>query len=108
VKRNRLRASVRRTVLFGLITYSLTVLWYARHSHDPAQIADERARGPWYTTKTESSFQDMVIKLRRVIIAARLQRPGPYKPRPKKPAPCSWPGPQPKHDHQKSKSRGPG
>jgi len=41
----------------------------------------------------------MVIKLRRVIIAARFQHPGVYQPHPKKPAPSCWPGPQPKHDH---------
>ena len=37
---------------------------------------------PWYTTKTEPSFDDMAVKLRRVIIAARFSHPGPYRPRP--------------------------
>jgi hypothetical protein len=80
--RNRLRNAVQRTVPFGLIAYSLTVLWYTRHGHDPEQAAQQRTRQRWYTTKTEPSFEDMVIKLRRVIIAARFQHPGPYQPQP--------------------------
>jgi DDE superfamily endonuclease len=80
--RNRLRNAVQRTVPFGLIAYSLTVLWYTRHGHDPAQITEQRTRQRWYTNKTEPSFEDMVIKLRRVIIAARFQHPGVYQPQP--------------------------
>ena len=80
--RNRLRNAVQRTVPFGLIAYSLTVLWYTRHGHDPEQITEQRTRSRWYTTKTEPSFEDMVIKLRRVIIATRFQHPGPYQPQP--------------------------
>lgn len=80
--RNRLRNAVQRTVPFGMIAYSLTVLWYTRSGHDPEQAADQRARSRWYTTKTEPSFEDMVIKLRRVIIAARFSHPGVYQPRP--------------------------
>jgi hypothetical protein len=33
----------------------------------------------WYTTKTEPSFEDMTVKLRRVIIAARFRPPAPYQ-----------------------------
>jgi hypothetical protein len=33
--------------------------------------------GRWYTTKTEPSYDDMIIKLRRVIIAARFRGPCP-------------------------------
>jgi hypothetical protein len=80
--RNRLRNAVQRTVPFGLIAYSLTVLWYTRHGHDPEQAAEQRTRQRWYTTKAEPSFEDMAVKLRRVIIAARFQRPGPYQPQP--------------------------
>jgi len=80
--RNRLRNAVERTVPFGLITYSLIIFWYTLNGHDPAQITTHRARARWYTTKTEPSFEDMIIKLRRVIIAARFQHPGPYQPQP--------------------------
>lgn len=80
--RNRLRNAVQRTVPFGLIAYSLTVLWYTRSGHDPEQITARRARSRWYTTKKEPSFEDMAVKLRRVIIAARFQHPGVYQPQP--------------------------
>jgi hypothetical protein len=32
-----------------------------------------RTRARWYTTKTEPSYDDMAVKLRRVIIAARFR-----------------------------------
>ena len=97
-----------RTVPLGLITCSFVILLYTGHGHDPQQIADVRARRRWYTTKAERSFEDVVTKLRRVIIAARFQHPAPTSQNPKKPAPSSWPGPQPKHDHlevRKSRAR---
>ena len=42
-----------------------------------AIVASHRARARWYTTKTEPSDDDMTIKLRRVIIAARIRSPCP-------------------------------
>jgi hypothetical protein len=36
-----------------------------------------QARVRWYTTKTEPSYDDMAVKLRRVIIAARFRSPCP-------------------------------
>jgi hypothetical protein len=77
--RNRTRAAVQRTVPFGLVCLSLTVLWYASYGHAPADAADHRSRARWYTTKTAPSFDDMTIKLRRVIIAARFRPPTPYQ-----------------------------
>ena len=47
--------------------------------HSPADTAERRARSRWYTTKTEPSFEDMVIKLRRVIIAERFRPQAPYQ-----------------------------
>lgn len=58
------------------------MLWYTCHGHDPEQAAEQRTRQRWYTTKTEPSFEDMAVKLRRVIIAARFQHPGPHQPQP--------------------------
>jgi hypothetical protein len=77
--RNRTRKAVERTVPFGLICLSLTVVWYAAAGHAPADVAEHRSRARWYTTKTEPSFEDMTIKLRRVIIAARFRPQGPYQ-----------------------------
>jgi hypothetical protein len=77
--RNRTRQSVLRTVPFGLICLSLVTLCYAAAGHAPTDVADRRERSRWYTTKTEPSFEDMTIKLRRVIIAARFRPPAPYQ-----------------------------
>ncbi|MER5917173.1 transposase [Streptomyces sp. NPDC001982] len=69
--RSRTENAVRRTVPFGLYCYSITVVWYALHGHHPNDAADRREQAPWYTTKTDPAFVDMLAKLRRVIIAAR-------------------------------------
>jgi hypothetical protein len=71
--RNRTRQAVERTVPFGLICLSLVIVWYATAGHSPADAAERRSRSRWYTTKTEPSFEDMTIKLRRVLIADRFR-----------------------------------
>jgi xanthine/CO dehydrogenase XdhC/CoxF family maturation factor len=103
--RNRLRLAVERTVPFGLTCLSLVTVWYALHGHAPDDAAVHRARARWYTTKTEPSYDDMTIKLRRVIIAARFRGPCPDQVTRKKPGPSSRPGPQPEHDHQNRETR---
>jgi hypothetical protein len=75
--RNRTARAVERTVPFGLTAYTLVILWYARHGNPTGDVAAHRALSPWYTTKTEVSFQDMTDTLRRVIIAARFTPPSP-------------------------------
>jgi hypothetical protein len=75
--RNRTRRAVERTVPFGLICFSMVTVWYALHGHAPDDVATHRIRARWYTTKTEPSYDDMTIKLRRVIIAARFSSPCP-------------------------------
>jgi hypothetical protein len=77
--RNHLEQAVQRIVPFGMLTMSLVVIWYALHGHHPDDVTDRRARQPWYTTKTESSFEDMLAKLRRTIIAARFLPERPRK-----------------------------
>jgi DDE superfamily endonuclease len=72
--RNRVRAAVERTVPFTMLVHTLIVIWYARHGHDAAGIAARRAAQPWYTTKTEPAFEDMLAKLRRVMIIARISK----------------------------------
>jgi hypothetical protein len=69
--RNRSRQAVERTVPFALLVHTLIVCWYTRHGYDPADIDARRAEQPWYTEKAEPAFEDMVIKLRRTLIAAR-------------------------------------
>jgi hypothetical protein len=63
-----------------------TALGYALLGHCADDVASHRAQARWYTTKTEPSYDDMAVKLRRVIIAAGfrghpLSRPPRRKPR---------------------------
>ncbi|MCA1680559.1 MAG: transposase [Actinobacteria bacterium] len=69
--RNRSRRAVERTVPFQFHCMTLTILWYALEGHHPADVEEHRARAPWYHTKTNPSFADMLAKLRRTIIAAQ-------------------------------------
>jgi hypothetical protein len=75
--RNRSRKAVERTVPFALLVHTLIVCWYARHGYDPADIDARRAEQPWYTEKAEPAFEDMVVKLRRTLIAARFSPANP-------------------------------
>jgi hypothetical protein len=66
---NRTEKAVLRTVPFQFLAMSLTITWYALHGHHPDDIAEHRTLRPWYLSKTNPSFADMLAKLRRVIIA---------------------------------------
>ena len=70
--RNRTRRAVERTVPFALIVSTLVVTWYARHGHPRHAVTARRHDQPWYATKTEPAFEDMLIQLRRTMIAARI------------------------------------
>jgi len=80
--RNRVRRAVERTVPFAMLVHTLIIIWYARYGHDPADVDDRRAAQPWYRTKTEPAFEDMLIKLRRTMIAARFSPDRPGQPEP--------------------------
>lgn len=69
--RNRNRKAVERTVPFQFLAMTLTIVWYALHGHHPDDIAEHRARAPWYRAKANPSTADMLAKLRRTIIAAQ-------------------------------------
>jgi hypothetical protein len=71
--RNRTRSAVERTVPFGLALVSLVVIWYATYGHPAADVAARRAQAPWYQAKHAPSFTDMLVALRRAIIAAQYQ-----------------------------------
>jgi hypothetical protein len=97
--RNRTRLAVQRTVPFGMVCFSLAVVWYTVNGHAAADLAACRARSPWYQTKTAPSVQDMLAKLRRVLIAAQYRPGQPPGPRPyRKSSGCRQPGPPPKAD----------
>jgi len=72
--RNRVPAAVERTVPFGMLVMTIVYLWYALHGHDAADIAQRRAAAPWYESKSEPAFSDMLAKLRRTIIKTRFSR----------------------------------
>src|SRR2546430_9436097 len=55
---NRTQRAVERTVPFGLITQSITMVWYTQYGHSPDTVNDRRARAPWYRTKTHPSYLD--------------------------------------------------
>ena len=70
--RTRTRRAVERTVPFALLVHTLVVTWYARHGYHRSDIEARRAAEPWYPAKTEPAFEDMLTKLRRVLICARI------------------------------------
>jgi transposase len=80
--RTRVRRAVQRTVPFALLVHTLVIIWYARHGHDRSGIAARRAAEPWYTSKTEPAFEDMLTQLRRVMICARISGGSPAHPEP--------------------------
>jgi hypothetical protein len=67
--RNRTQKAVERTAPFQFLAMTLTITWYTLHGHHPDDVAEHRARAPWYLSKTNPSFADMIAKLRRTIIA---------------------------------------
>ena len=76
--RNRTRPPRRGTyAAFRGDLFSVVTVWYALHGHTPDDVAGHRTRARWYTTKTEPSYDDMTVRLRRVIIAARFRSPCP-------------------------------
>ena len=89
-----------RTLPFTLTCQSIAVLWYAPAGHHPADVAEHRARAPWYTTKAEPSTADMTAKLRRVLIAAKYLPVHPSEPTPQKSTPSGWPGKAPPRNRE--------
>jgi hypothetical protein len=78
--RNRGRKAVERTVPFGLYTQSIVVIWYHLAGHHPSVVRDRRDRAPWYVTKRCPSYLDMIVKLRRILIAVQYQPEVPHQP----------------------------
>jgi hypothetical protein len=78
--RNRTVQAVNRTWAFGMYVYTLVVLWYAMHGHRCGIVTDRRVHAPWYLSKTDPSFADMLTALRRTLIAARFMGSRPAQP----------------------------
>jgi DDE superfamily endonuclease len=80
--RNRVPKAVERTVPFGFLVQTLVILWYATCGHHPDDLTSRHAAEPWYPDKTEPAFEDMLHKLRRALIAARISGTTPNRPHP--------------------------
>lgn len=62
------RQAVERTAPTAMLLYSLIVLWFVREGHRDYRSPNR----PWYTTKTQPSFADMLATLRRVSLRAEV------------------------------------
>ncbi|WP_424743438.1 IS701 family transposase [Mycobacterium sp.] len=82
--RNRLQQAVERTVPFQFCVYSLVIVWYALYGHHPDDITSRREQQPWYPHKDEPAFEDMLAKLRRTLLAARITGVSTAQPDPRK------------------------
>ena len=74
------RKAVERTAPLAMVLYSLTVLWFAREGHRFYRPLD----CPWYQSKSEPSFADMLTTLRRLslrqkVLSLALRGPGSRK-----------------------------
>jgi hypothetical protein len=74
------RRAVERTAPLALVLYSLIVAWFAREGH----LQYRPTVRPWYTSKTEASFADMLATLRKLSVRQQvstwaLQGPGSRK-----------------------------
>ena len=74
------RGAVQRTAPTAMLLYSLIVLWFAREGRRRYQPLNS----PWYTSKTDPSFADMLATLKREsvsqrILSLRLTGPGSRK-----------------------------
>jgi hypothetical protein len=74
------RRAVQRTAPVAMLLYSLTVLWFAKEGHRRYQPLD----CPWYASKAEPSFADMLATLRRQsvrqkVLSLALRGPGSRK-----------------------------
>ena len=82
--RNRLQHAVERTAPFQFFVYSLVIVWYALHGYHRDDLAAGAADQPWYPQKDEPAFEDMLAKLRRTLVAARITAVHPAQPDPHK------------------------
>jgi hypothetical protein len=64
------RKAVRRTAPMALLLYSLIVLWFAREGHDYYLVPNR----PWYRTKTQPSFADMLATLKCESLKAEVSK----------------------------------
>ena len=54
---------------FGFLCQTLVVVWYALNGQAREDVLRRRAHAPWYHQKRAPSYQDMLVSLRRALIA---------------------------------------
>jgi hypothetical protein len=71
--RNRVARAVQRTVPFGFLCQTLTLLWYAAYGEPDKDVARRRRQAPWYRQKRAPASADMLVALRRELIKAEFR-----------------------------------
>jgi len=66
--RNRVQKAVERTVPFGFLAQTITIVWYSLHGDPQADLQQRRRAAPWYRHKQAVSYADMLAALRRELI----------------------------------------
>ena len=78
--------------------YSLVIVWYTLHGYHLDDLARRRSDQPWYPHKDEPAFEDMLAKLRRTLVAARITGVAAAQPDPANTATTNWPAPLRPHN----------
>ncbi len=87
---NRVQKAVERTVPFGFLIQTLLIVWYTVFAYGPADIDRRRRLCPWYRTKTSPSAADMLARLRRDFLQARICAIGPVQGHSGQISPDAW------------------
>jgi len=82
--RNRTPKAVKRTVPFGFLCQSLTVAWYMLNGDPSEDVRARRRHAPWYRHKRAPSYGDMLVALRRAMIAVEFPRESVPEPKQRK------------------------
>lgn len=82
--RNRTPRAVKRTVPFDFLCQALTIVWYALNGNAAADVRERRERAPWYRHKRAPSYGDMLVALRRAMIAVEFPRESVPEPKQRK------------------------
>ena len=77
---------------------SLVIVWYTLHGYHPDDLARRRSDQPWYPYKDEPAFEDMLYKLRRTLVAARITSVAVAQLTPANTKTTNWPAPLPPHN----------
>lgn len=86
----RSEQAVRRTAAFGFLCSRTPSSRTPSTGTRPADVAEHRARAPWYRTKAHPSVADMLAKVRRAIVAAQRREGRPRRPTQREMPSAGW------------------